>query len=331
MCVLTALPPSCNPPPTHTQADAAQIAQLAAALRGQGRQVVEQVWQDSPHVGHLRADAATYSDALSHLLSQALQEWAAQSSRRREGQAWAAGWQQQMQTQGVGGVHDDDGRQRTGPVSSNLSSARPSAPGPSPQQQQLVMQPTRGIFSPGGRMVGKGASSSSSSRPEPATLTRAGTSAASSGSSSCAAAAPMLLHGGRCTHTSLHQQGSSNSSAPARPVVRISSWPATATAVAAAMSADGGSEPMCADSTLLSHSLRCLASSFIATRLNIGCDADAVAAAAGSGVGGGGNGAVADASGLAGAARSSSPDSHTDGQQQQPFMQRVVSRLRSKL
>ena len=36
------------------QADAAQIASLASSLRRRGRNVLEQVWHDSPHVGHLR-------------------------------------------------------------------------------------------------------------------------------------------------------------------------------------------------------------------------------------------------------------------------------------
>lgn len=39
---------------SDTMADAAQIAQLAAALRSKGRPVLEQVFQDSDHVGHLR-------------------------------------------------------------------------------------------------------------------------------------------------------------------------------------------------------------------------------------------------------------------------------------
>lgn len=39
---------------SDSMADAAQIAALAGALRCKGRPVLEQVFQDSGHVGHLR-------------------------------------------------------------------------------------------------------------------------------------------------------------------------------------------------------------------------------------------------------------------------------------
>lgn len=52
-CSLLLLPPPCSLL-FVSQADAAQIASLAASLRRRGRNVLEQVWHDSPHVGHLR-------------------------------------------------------------------------------------------------------------------------------------------------------------------------------------------------------------------------------------------------------------------------------------
>lgn len=92
-------------------------------------------------------------------------------------------------------------------------------------------------------------------------------------------------------------------------MVRISSWSATASAVAAAMSGGaGGPEPLCADATLLSHSLRCLARSYIRSG----------------------------AAGVSGApsrqAVAAAPQQVQQAQQQQqPFMRRMVNRLRSRL
>lgn len=91
--------------------------------------------------------------------------------------------------------------------------------------------------------------------------------------------------------------------------MRISSWSATASAVAAAMSEGaGGPEPLCADATLLSHSLRCLARSYLSS-----------GAAAAAGV------SAAAAPQAVAAAQQQAP------QQQQPFMRRMVNRLRSRL
>lgn len=129
--------------------------------------------------------------------------------------------------------------------------------------------------------------------------------------------------------------GSSSTSTSTAAVVRISGWPATATAVAAAMSG-GGTEPVCSDSTLLSHSLRCLASSFIATHMSNGSGVVVMPPGIGpqqqaqlsqaqqlSADGGSSSKRTAEASG----AQQQQPHQ----QQQQPFMVRMVNRLRSKL
>lgn len=132
-------------------ADAALMSQLAGSLRLKGHQVLEQTWQDSPHCGHYRSHPEQYRECVSYLLSQALQEWSARSSRNREGRQWADGWQQTDQQQQhvrstVGeGQHRQQQQQYNGHTVQQLGSEQHQ------QQQQLVMQPARGSYSPGSK------------------------------------------------------------------------------------------------------------------------------------------------------------------------------------
>jgi hypothetical protein len=211
------------------------------------------------------------------------------------------------------------------------------------QQQQLVLQPTMGFW--GNSRAHSSSSSSSSRRRQAPTLVRAGTSGSSGSSSgdlpavsaqtaavarsevltrqlaSWLLASQMAFESSSNSSSSMGpaptshvvQQppvgGSSSRAAAAgggsRAVVRISSWSATASAVAAAMTEGvGGPEPLCADATLLSHSLRCLTRGYLDS---------------------------------AGVWLQQQQQQQQDGpqqqrqQQQQPFIRRMVNRLRSRL